>query len=83
VLELLVAILGILALLHYLGLVRRVQLLALETRDLTEELTDERRDCVFWMKVAEQMEKSGGTSKLLNQRREGRRIVNRAIARKS
>lgn len=39
----------------------------------------ERKDALFWMQVVDQMEESGGTSRLLNYRREGRQIVTQAL----
>ena len=43
---------------------------------LHSRLIDEMRDCNFWMRVCEEMERSGGTSYLLTHRRTGKLIVN-------
>lgn len=79
-LEILLVVAGLFLVWRHIVLAQKVRWLRLEVEDLTEEIVDERRDCVFWMRVSEQMEKSGGTSRLLNQRREGRRIVNQVLA---
>mgnify|MGYP001568243811 CR=1 FL=1 len=42
---------------------------------LQDKLISEMKDCNFWMRVVEEMERSGGVSRLLNNRRSGQMIV--------